>query len=108
MSAATFELRLTQFAKHGGPLSKRIALNPDGSVKSDGSACVMARGTAKRISLPGVAALGRLLENMRPNEALGLGALRPDLPPEVEITVKQKLNAEVGITPRGLIARTAD
>ena len=33
---------LTGVAKAGGILSKRITLNPDGSVKADGSACTMA------------------------------------------------------------------
>jgi hypothetical protein len=37
----------TIFAKSGGPLTKRISLAPDGSVKSDGAACVMAHGAAR-------------------------------------------------------------
>jgi hypothetical protein len=105
MSAASIELRITQFIKDGGPLSKRISLNPDGTLKSDGSACVMARGKARRILLSGVGALAQLIESMRSNEALGLGDLRPNLPTEVEITTKPKLN---GTVPPNLIARTAE
>jgi hypothetical protein len=38
------------FTKNSGVLSKRISLNPDGTVKSDGSACVMARGSGRRVT----------------------------------------------------------
>jgi hypothetical protein len=37
------DMQITLFAKGGGPLTKRIYLAPDGSLKSDGSACVMSR-----------------------------------------------------------------
>jgi hypothetical protein len=40
---------LTGVAKASGILSKRITLNPDGSVKADGSACTMASGGACRL-----------------------------------------------------------
>src|SRR5215472_15776844 len=42
---------LTVIAKSNGPLTKRISLNPDGTVKSDGSACVMSHGRAHRVEL---------------------------------------------------------
>ena len=47
------EITITLFAKSGGPLTKRISLNEDGSLVSDGSACVMAHGTARRVSIIG-------------------------------------------------------
>ena len=51
-----FEQRaeLTVFEKSGGPLTKHIRLSPDGSVKSDGSACLMASGVAHRLRLADV------------------------------------------------------
>ncbi len=49
---------LTIFAKSGGPLTKRITLLPDGTLKSDGSACVMSFGQARRVAIESVADLG--------------------------------------------------
>ena len=40
---------LTVIAKSNGPLTKRISLNPDGTVKSDRSACFIA--DARRVDL---------------------------------------------------------
>jgi hypothetical protein len=34
--------------KNGGPLTKRISLAPDGTLHSDGSACIMSEGAASR------------------------------------------------------------
>ena len=42
----TIELAIV--SKMGGPLTKRITLTADGKIASDGSACTMARGRAKR------------------------------------------------------------
>ena len=36
----------TLLTKTGGPLTKRITMAPDGSLRSDGSACIMATGLA--------------------------------------------------------------
>lgn len=101
------DFHITRFTKQGGSLSKRIALTPDGTLKSDGNACVMVRGSACRIILSDIHQLARLIETMRSNEAIGLGTLRPDLPLQVEITTKQNLNLN-GIPRPDLIARTAD
>jgi hypothetical protein len=46
-------IEITSIAKTGGPLTKRISLAQDGSLKSDGSACVMTCGTAQRLPLDG-------------------------------------------------------
>jgi hypothetical protein len=43
-NAPKYEIIL--FTKTNGPLTKRISLTDDGSVFSDGSACIMSRGTA--------------------------------------------------------------
>jgi hypothetical protein len=94
---------LTIFAKSGGPLTKRITLLPDGTVKSDGSACVMARGEARRVAIESVADLGALIERMPSNEALALGSLDSALPDPVEVVTKGKLNGAPNV-----IARTAE
>ncbi len=94
---------LTIFAKSGGPLTKRISLLPDGTLKSDGSACVMARGEARRVTIDSVADLGALIERIPSNEALALGPLDSRLPDPVEVTTKRKLNGAPNV-----IARTGE
>jgi hypothetical protein len=98
-------LEITVFAKTGGPLTKRISLAADGSIKSDGSACVMAKGSARRFSFTEMQQYSELLIALKPNEAIVGGALRPDLPDEVKVITKRKLN---GAAHPGVIARTTD
>ena len=50
--SAALAFEIVCFTKAGGPLTKRISLNSDGSTKSDGSECRMARGAAARIRWP--------------------------------------------------------
>jgi hypothetical protein len=98
-------VELTVFTKIDGPLTKSISIAPDGSIISDGSACVMSRGTAQRAKIPDVTQLAELIEGMGSNQALGLGALRADLPDQVHVVRKAKIN---GTTSPDIIARTAD
>jgi hypothetical protein len=95
-------IELTAFTKANGLLTKRISLTPDGSVKSDGSACVMARGTARRLPIADIGELAAVIEKIRPEQAIALGALRAGLPDKVEIVTNQNLNGQAGV-----IARTA-
>src|SRR6516165_7642260 len=84
---------LTVFEKSdGGPLTKRIGLSPDGSVKSDGSACLMASGVAHRLRLADVGELAAAIAKARSDQAIVLGALRAGLPERVNIVTKSKLN----------------
>ena len=100
-------IELTGFAKHGGPLTKRISLGADGTVCSDGSLCVMAAGSARRVPVPDLDALARLIGQLTSEEAIGLGALRGDLPDVVGVTTKAALEALNGSnTPP--IARTGE
>jgi hypothetical protein len=82
---------LTGFTNANGPLTKRISLAPDGTVKSNGDACLMTRGEAQRVHVADVGALARVIEQMCSNQALALGALRQDLPNKVEIVTKKQL-----------------
>jgi hypothetical protein len=84
-------IQLTVFTKSSGILTKMIALAPDGSISSDASACVMARGTATRIEIDTVRELADLIENLPPNRAIALGALRSGLPDAVEVISKDRL-----------------
>jgi hypothetical protein len=104
-ASADAPLEITVFTKSGGPLSKRISLNGDGTVKSDGSACVMMRGRARRAHLAGVHDLAALIERLESNEAIALGRLRPDLADDVSIITKNKLNTVNG---HDIIARTGN
>ena len=70
------EIELTRLTKDGGPLTKLISLSPDGTLVKDSSACVMARGTAERVRIAGVDALGALLEDLAPSQAIALGTAR--------------------------------
>src|SRR5258705_6596035 len=97
-------VELTKLTKIGGPLTKRISLAPDGTLKKDGSACVMARGTAERVQIAGVDALGALIEGLQASQAIALGALRAGLPDKVEVTTEKKLIN--GVARPDIIART--
>ncbi len=44
-------IEITTLTKQGGPLTKRISLTPDGMLHSDGSACIMSVGIARRCEL---------------------------------------------------------
>ena len=98
-------IEITVFQKTGGPLTKRISLDRDGKVISDGSACVMLHGRAERVIVSNLTEAARLIAGQRSNQAITLGMLRPDLPDKVEVTTKDKLN---GSAQLGIIARTGD
>jgi hypothetical protein len=91
---------LTIFTKADGPLTKRIALALDGTVKSDGSACIMARGTAQRLPIFDFAGLAAVIENVREEQAIALGALRIGLPEKVHVVTKSKLNGQTNTIAR--------
>jgi AAA domain-containing protein len=97
---------ITIVAKDGGPLTKRISLSTDGSLMSDGSACVMSTGSAKRFVFEFAWELAELIGSLGPHEAIAAGRLREDLPSvPVRVTTKRKLN---GATRPVTIARTRD
>jgi len=99
------ELQVTVFAKRDGPLTKRISLGSDGKVISDGSACVMSRGRARRVELSSAQQLADLIGSLGPQEAITLGALQEGLPDEVEVVTKHRLN---GVSRPDLIARSQE
>jgi hypothetical protein len=104
LRAKPAEFEIVRFTKADGPLTKRISLNSDGSTTSDGSGCRMATGNAVRIRINGAAELAAMISELRSDQAIALGALRSDLPAEVGVVTKLKLNGQ----PPGVIARTAD
>ena len=96
---------ITVFSKSGGPLTKCIALNADGSIHTDRSACVMSAGTARRAKVANVGVLAALIERLKPYQAIALGVLRDGLPDQVNVVTKEKLN---GVTQPNVIARSGD
>ena len=64
----------------------------------------MAHGTAERVRVAGVDALGALIEGLAPSQAIALGTLRADLPDRVEVTTKKRLVN--GVARPDIIART--
>ena len=98
-------VEITVLTKHGaGGLTKRISLCNDGTVASDGSACLMARGSARRMLVANVPELASLLAKLGPKQAIALGRLRRDLADQVDVVTKDKLN---GGKSAATIARTA-
>ena len=93
---------ITCFTKNGGPLTKVISLTAEGAVHSDGSACIMWSGEARRVEITGVDQLANLIGALGSGEALALGALRAGIGNKVRVTTKAKLSGAVN-----RIARTA-
>jgi hypothetical protein len=60
----------------------------------------MARGTAQRMRIADVGELAAVIENVRPDQAIALGALRTGLPDRVQVVTKQKLNGEPDVIAR--------
>src|SRR5215471_2981603 len=105
MSETTMNVEITVFRKRHGVLSKRISLDKEGGVESDGSECRMAEGSAHRVQLNSVNELADLIEQMPSDEALALGHLRAELPDKVRVILARDLN---GKTPADVIARTTE
>jgi hypothetical protein len=88
------DLQLSVFSKIGGPLTKRIYLNKNGTLIADGSACNMSKGTAQRVAITNLQALAAVIEGLKSFQAIALGALREDFPDEVNIVSKSRLNGK--------------
>ena len=89
--------------KKGGPnpvMSKRIFLNEDGEVCSDGSQCLMAQGTATRVAAVTAADLAKHIMDCGTDQAIALGALKSELPNPATITIPEKLKDNEGAITR--------
>jgi hypothetical protein len=93
----------TLLRKSGGPLTKEIRLDEQGRLCSDGSACVMTAGQAKRWLFAKMGEVAEQIEAFGRADALTLGMLAPELPDRVEITTRRRMNGAAGV-----IARTLD
>ena len=104
--ASGIGVELTLFTKSDGPLTKRIALDSEQRVVSDGSACCMAVGRAERLQVADAAALAAVLRTMSSCQAITLGRLRADLPDVAPVVPRRRLNRDDA--PPGAIARTRE
>ena len=102
----TVQIELAILTKSGGPLTKEISL-VNGKIVSDGSACKMASGAAKRARFATLEEFGNLIGSLDERSAVALGALQPDLADEVTVVTKNKLHQMNGAAV-DVISRTAD
>lgn len=81
-------------------MSKRISLDVNGKLRSDGSECRMMTGTAARAFTGTASALAQLIVSCGSNQAIALGRLRPDLPDSVDVTIPRRLDQHPGAITR--------
>ena len=84
-------IEITLFRKADGTLTKSIDLAEDGTIRSDGSACLMTSGKAGLFTFDSIEEFAGLLVRLSESEAIALGALRPEQPTPAEITTAGKL-----------------
>ena len=97
-------IEVTTLAKHHGSVVQAHPPRPRrGKLVSDGSACVMGTGDARRTKLPDMAALAAHIAGLGASEAIALGRLHPSLPGKVQVVTKAKL--EAGNGAQDIIAR---
>jgi hypothetical protein len=92
--------QIVVLTKVGGPLTKQISIKDDGTILSDGSACQMSSGTARRALISGVDDLANLIDNLSDDQAIALGRLRSDLPEQVSVVTKNRLDGSAGAIAR--------
>lgn len=99
------KIEFTVFDKVGGPLTKEISLAQDGKhAISDGSACVMSRGSAQRATVDSIEDFAKLIGGLSSCQAIALGAMRDGVDDKAEVVTKNKLN---GVARPNVIARTS-
>src|SRR3984893_12731139 len=81
-------------------MSKRIFLNAQGELQSDGSQCLMVQGEAERVAVPTAGKLAEVISRCPSDSAIALGALRDGLPTSVPVTVPRKLKDNPGAITR--------
>jgi hypothetical protein len=81
-------------------LSKRIFLDEQGTLRSDGSHCVMVQGTAARAPAATATELAKIISDCSSDEVIALGSLRNGLSNSVSITVPRKIKDNPGAITR--------
>jgi hypothetical protein len=96
-------IEVTRLVKDGGPLTKAMHPNADGTVTNDSSQCRMPNGVAHRALFADWRDFASAIEATPPDTAWTTGALRAGLPATVRIVVKKKVRKG-----SSSISRTAD
>src|SRR5690349_1051555 len=81
-------------------MSKKIFLDSEGNLKSDGSECRMINGTATRAFARTASDFARIIANCGPDQAIALGALREHLSSPISVTTKGRLGQNPGAIAR--------
>src|ERR1700684_1030146 len=80
------------FNPEGGPMTKRVTLTDDGkAIVSDGSACFMSEGVARRAKFKTMKDFARCISGLESNEAIALGAMRDGLADTVKVVTKARI-----------------
>ena len=93
------EITLTIKCGPNPVMSKRISLK-EGKIYSDGSQCLMARGSAQRLAAETASDLARHIGSCGTEQAIVLGSLRADLPSPIAITTSSRLRENPGAITR--------
>jgi hypothetical protein len=97
------ELTIVRKPEELGVLSKRISLDATGTIKSDGSVCVMSYGTAHRRKIEDGADFARVVGGLTSQEAITLGHMRDTVAGTSARVVAERMLASASA---GTIART--
>ena|ERR1700736_6201476 len=81
-------------------MSKRIFLDEQGALQSDGSQCLMIQGKAERVPAGTAGKLAEIISQCPSHSAIALGALKDGLPSSVSITVPRNLKDHPGAITR--------
>jgi hypothetical protein len=81
-------------------MSKRIFLDEQGALQSDGSQCLMVQGEAERAPAATAGELAKIISYCSSNSAIALGALKNGLPSSIPITVPRKIKDNPGAITR--------
>jgi hypothetical protein len=94
--------QITLITKRDAPalMSKRISLDGDGKLKSDGSECRMITGMAAREFAGTASVLGRIIADCRSDQAIALGTLKAELAESVAVTIPNRLDKHPGAITR--------
>jgi hypothetical protein len=96
----TPQITLIRKSGQNALISKRISLDERGAVRSDGSQCLMAQGTAIRASADTANALAKHIEACGSDQAIALGALKAGLPDCATITLPGRMKDNPGAITR--------
>jgi hypothetical protein len=81
-------------------MSKRIYIDEQGKLRSDGSECLMAAGTAARAPAATASQLADIVARCRSDQALALGTLGEGIPDNVLVTIPSRIQDHPGAITR--------